>query len=75
VPRGSYTLAHAEKTRIVLGLLNSVDRSGEQSQRRLAIEYLISNWRVEVARAVPLSTAGNSRSALDAGCLQRNVNS
>src|ERR1700686_793050 len=35
---GASKTAEAEKTRILLGLLESVERGGEQSQRRLASE-------------------------------------
>src|SRR3977135_2721251 len=38
VPAGASKSAEAEKTRIMLGLLESVERGGEQSQRRLATE-------------------------------------
>src|SRR5258705_3814669 len=38
VPAGAPKSADAEKTRIMLGLLESVERGGEQSQRRLASE-------------------------------------
>jgi DNA-binding MarR family transcriptional regulator len=38
VPEGAPKSADAEKTRIMLGLLESVERGGEQSQRRLASE-------------------------------------
>jgi DNA-binding MarR family transcriptional regulator len=38
VPAGAPKSADAEKTRIMLGLLESVERGGEQSQRRLALE-------------------------------------
>src|SRR3982751_5896209 len=38
VPAGAPKSADAEKMRIMLGLLESVERGGEQSQRRLASE-------------------------------------
>jgi DNA-binding MarR family transcriptional regulator len=38
VPAGASKSGDAEKTRIMLGLLESVERGGEQSQRRLASE-------------------------------------
>jgi DNA-binding MarR family transcriptional regulator len=38
MPVGAPKSADAEKTRIMLGLLESVERGGEQSQRRLASE-------------------------------------
>jgi DNA-binding MarR family transcriptional regulator len=39
---GTSKSADAEKTRITLGLLESVERGGEQSQRRLALELGIA---------------------------------
>src|ERR1700687_3298138 len=42
VPAGASKSAEAEKTRIMLGLLESVERGGEQSQRRLAAELGIA---------------------------------
>jgi DNA-binding MarR family transcriptional regulator len=38
MPPGALRSSDAEKTRIMLGLLESVERGGEQSQRRLASE-------------------------------------
>lgn len=40
--RGTSKSADAENTRIMLGLLNSLERGGEQSQRRLALELDIA---------------------------------
>jgi DNA-binding MarR family transcriptional regulator len=42
MPSGALKSADAEKTRIMLGLLESVERGGEQSQRRLASELGIA---------------------------------
>ena len=39
---GTSKSADVEKTRITLGLLESVERGGEQSQRRLALELGIA---------------------------------
>jgi DNA-binding MarR family transcriptional regulator len=40
--RGTSKSADAEKTRVMLGLLDSLERGGEQSQRRLALELDIA---------------------------------